>query len=102
MHLDIKPDNVGIDKHGRVRLLDASHSRLVEEASKHPFRGTYDFAAPEMKSKAVPITALCDVFSVGRTFSREVLHTWLRRWMRVQLCSVQCVCSFKRKIYAVK
>ena len=71
LHLDIKPDNVGIDKDGNVRLLDADHSRRVEEAGKHPFAGTRDYAAPELTDKDLPITPAVDVYSVGMTIQLE-------------------------------
>ena len=71
VHLDIKSDNVGIDKDGNVRLLDADHSRRIEEASKHPFAGTRDYAAPELTDKDLPITPAVDVYSVGMTIQLE-------------------------------
>ena len=71
VHLDIEPDNVGIDKAGRVRLLDADHSRRLEEAAKHPFAGTREFAAPELRRKKLPITAAVDVYGVGTTIQSQ-------------------------------
>ena len=69
MHMDIKPDNVGMDKHGHVRLLDADHSRRLEEAAKHPFAGTREFGAPELTRKKYPITPAVDVYGVGATIA---------------------------------
>ena len=71
LHLDIKPDNVGIDKDGNVRLLDADHSRRIEEAAKHPFAGTRQYAAPELTDKDLPITPAVDLFGVGMTIQLE-------------------------------
>ena len=73
VHLDIKPDNVGIDKDGNVRLLDADHSRRIEEASKHPFAGTRYYAAPELTDEALPITPAVDVYGVGMTIKFQVI-----------------------------
>jgi serine/threonine protein kinase len=48
-HLDLKPANILIDKHGRVKLADFGISHMFEESGEATRRGgTVEFAAPEL------------------------------------------------------
>ncbi|WP_066806292.1 serine/threonine protein kinase [Sphingomonas asaccharolytica] len=67
VHLDLKPNNVLVDRHGRVRLLDFGVARIVDEGNDLSLTRTLltpDYAAPEqLENKAV--TVATDVYSLG-------------------------------------
>ena len=72
IHRDIKPQNIIIDRQGKVTLIDFGISRVYNDASRTDttFLGTRDFAAPEQYgfSQSDPRT---DIYSLG------VLMAWL-------------------------
>ncbi|MBT2323020.1 serine/threonine-protein kinase [Variovorax paradoxus] len=70
MHLDIKPDNFFIDKHGKLLLGDFGTSKTSMAASMESGTAAPDFAAPEqletgkMKKPGL-ITYKADIWSLG-------------------------------------
>jgi len=70
---DVKPSNIMIDQHGRVRLIDFGIAKVfVENAPKGTMIGTEGYSAPEQyRGNATPLS---DIYATGAT-----LHHLLTR-----------------------
>ena len=65
IHRDVKPENVMIDKSGRVVLIDLNASRIESEASKDTvIMGTVGYASPEQLG-ITQTDARTDIYAVG-------------------------------------
>jgi serine/threonine protein kinase/tetratricopeptide (TPR) repeat protein len=67
VHLDLKPNNVLVDRDGRVRLLDFGIARIVDDGHDTSLTKTLltpDYAAPEQLENK-PVTVATDVYSLG-------------------------------------
>jgi serine/threonine protein kinase len=66
-HLDIKPQNILIDKYGRAKLTDFGFSHATRKSNYTHSRGTFRYMAPEviMGHKFNPLKA--DIWSLGLT-----------------------------------
>jgi len=67
VHLDLKPNNVLVDRDGRVRLLDFGIARIVDEGSDLSRTNTLltpDYAAPEQLENK-PVSVATDVYALG-------------------------------------
>jgi serine/threonine protein kinase len=66
-HLDIKPQNILIDKYGRAKLADFGLSHRAVSGEAVPPRGTFFFMAPEI-TQGKPYDPLkADIWSLGVT-----------------------------------
>ncbi|SDN87795.1 protein kinase domain-containing protein [Acetanaerobacterium elongatum] len=72
IHRDIKPQNLIIDTHGTLRLIDFGISRVFDEAAREDtiFFGTKNFAPPEQYGFS-QTDSRADIFSTG------ILLCWL-------------------------
>lgn len=71
IHRDIKPQNIMIDRHGQVKLMDLGLARMAgREASdrrKNAIMGTPYYMAPEC-AQLMRTDARTDIYSLGATF----------------------------------
>ena len=68
IHGDIKPENVRVDRRGRVRVLDFGMTRQLSfgrNTCAEPIGGTPAYMAPELATKGAPIDGRADVYSLG-------------------------------------
>ena len=70
VHQDLKPENIMIDSHGTVKIVDFGSTRIagIEEINKpvegKPVLGTLSYSAPEFSLGEVG-THISDIFSIG-------------------------------------
>jgi serine/threonine protein kinase len=72
VHRDLKPDNIMVDKHGDIRLLDFGLAKSLagvreQSTTDHTLLGTLQFMAPEQATvgKQNQITSAADVYALG-------------------------------------
>ncbi len=67
LHLDLKPANIMLGRHGEILVLDWGMARALDDARQHrPFGGTVGYAAPEqLYSDAPPVACGADVHALG-------------------------------------
>jgi len=64
-HFDLKPNNIMVDAHGGVKVIDFGQAALLGSV-KERIQGTPDFIAPEQVKRS-PVTIRTDVFNFGAT-----------------------------------
>lgn len=75
-HLDLKPDNVMLDKAGMVKLIDYGNS-VISGSGAGACMGSAFFAAPEQYHRLKP-DCLCDIYAAGMLllFMLTGKHEW--------------------------
>ncbi|TWU05810.1 protein kinase family protein [Stieleria varia] len=71
-HGDVKPENIVVADNGHATLIDLGFAADCSQPNGSVFRGTPEYAAPELLSNAAPQSFASDVFALGR-----VLWQWL-------------------------
>jgi outer membrane protein assembly factor BamB/tRNA A-37 threonylcarbamoyl transferase component Bud32 len=62
---DIKPENIMLDKHGRIRLVDFGIAKVFESGPKHTMIGTEGYTPPEQyRGRMEPRV---DIYALGAT-----------------------------------
>ncbi|NDJ76566.1 MAG: serine/threonine-protein kinase [Chloroflexi bacterium] len=75
---DVKPSNIMIDQHGRLRLVDFGIAKIFQQGQKGTMIGTEGYSAPEQyKGEASPSS---DVYGIGATMH----HLLTRRDPRLE------------------
>jgi serine/threonine protein kinase len=67
-HLDIKPPNILVDKHGRMKLADFGLSRQPGDCPISDFGGSIAYMAPEIIARGRYDPFRADIWSLGVTF----------------------------------
>jgi serine/threonine protein kinase len=73
-HGDVKPENLIVGNNGHVTLIDLAFAHQGTVPQSEPFRGTPQYAAPELLANASSGSPASDLFATGR-----VLWEWLSR-----------------------
>ena len=72
IHGDVKPENVIVGPGGHVTLIDLGFAAQIHTVNGSQFRGTPDYAAPELLSGNMAALPAADMFSLGK-----MLWHWL-------------------------
>lgn len=75
IHGDIKPDNVIVGPRGHVTLIDLGFAARVHAPLGKLFRGTPQYASPELIDGSVAALPAMDVFSLGRILWQALVKT---------------------------
>ncbi len=72
VHCDIKPENIMVGPRGHVTVIDLGFATRIHTVSTSTFRGTPEYAAPEMMQDNMAAMPSADIFALGR-----ILWKWL-------------------------
>jgi eukaryotic-like serine/threonine-protein kinase len=73
VHRDVKPSNIIVDSHGRVRLVDFGFATPLERTSPNESAGTLRYAAPEQLQSPSNVDGRSDLFALGRVLTECLL-----------------------------
>ncbi len=68
IHGDIKPENILIDREGKVKLIDLGLARKTGDEPGNGFSGTAEYSAPEVLNGGTGPTQSSDVYGLGLLF----------------------------------
>ncbi|MEM6978024.1 MAG: protein kinase family protein [Planctomycetota bacterium] len=74
IHGDIKPRNVLIDDCGHATLIDLGFSARIHSPLRGLFRGTPDYAAPELVEGTTAALPAMDIYAIGRVLWQLLAH----------------------------
>ncbi|MFG0287666.1 MAG: protein kinase family protein [Rhodopirellula sp. JB044] len=75
VHGDVKPENILIDAKGHVTLVDLGFAARTHTPMHRVFRGTPDYASPELMSGSTAALPAMDVFALGRVLWESLSAT---------------------------
>jgi eukaryotic-like serine/threonine-protein kinase len=68
LHLDLKPENIMLDKNGLIKVTDLGIARCLNEVDdSQQIKGTPAFMSPEQTKSSVGLDQRSDIFSLGGT-----------------------------------
>lgn len=74
VHGDVKPDNVVVGSNGHVTVIDLGFAARVHTPFGPIFRGTPDYASPELVEGRMAALPAMDVFALGRVLWQWMIH----------------------------
>lgn len=93
VHGDVKPANIVVGPTGHATLVDLSFTARTHTLFGPVFRGTPDFASPELLAGGVAALPEMDVFALGR-----ILWQWLMRTVPVSEIMLEPVASLVERM----
>jgi len=66
VHGDVKPENAMLGSRGHVTLIDLGFASRIHQVNGSQFRGTPEYAAPEVMQDSMAAMPSADIFSLGR------------------------------------
>jgi serine/threonine protein kinase len=68
LHLDLKPENIMLDKSGQIKVTDLGIARCLQEINDDDMiKGTPAFMSPEQATGVADLDVRSDIFSLGGT-----------------------------------
>ncbi|QDT09522.1 serine/threonine-protein kinase [Planctomycetes bacterium K23_9] len=74
IHGDVKPENTIVGPRGHVTVIDLGFASQIHRVDSSQFRGTPEYAAPEVMKGNMAAMPAADVFSLGRILWKCLTH----------------------------